>query len=906
MTILYPTSMFPKLSETFILEQITGLIDLGHDVKIVAFWRPDEKVFHPQVEKYRLLEKTLYIPKLDTEPGFEFTPDAIEFLKDVDIIHAHFAALPTDFAMHASKLLGIPFVFTTHAYDIFVHTGAEKLAEYAASAERIITVSDFNRRYMLDLIGERYRDKIEIVRCGIDVNRFSQVERPLRDEVTILTMGRFVEKKGIPYAIRAMAKLPENCSAVLRVIGEGPLRGEIEQTIADLNIEDRVVLLGGLPQSEVIREMQQADIFILPSVTAANNDREGLPVSILEAQAMKLPVVSTFHTGIPEGVIDGVTGSLVAEKDADALAEKLCMLINDRDLRQRMGEKGRCHVAAHFNIDAEIRKLEGILSSAARNPLEGRQSVVPGHSRLGTGVPPDRKIKVLIVSHSSHFYGAEQSLLVFLQNLDRERFDPVVTLPEPLPEHEERLRKGIEALDIKTIFVDSPMWIDIADYSTLVKNLLEELYAVRSVIDIIRNEYVDIVYTNSITKISGAIAARLSGVPHVYHVREVLEGHPLQSPFSIPTTFKMLDLFSDGIITNSRFVAGQFDTISGKNKVNAVYNAVDVSQFNGLSKSGFLRRELSLPSDCPLVGIIGTLHPHKNHEELIRAFDHLNRSSSPAKLVVVGQPIGDYKDLLVRLVAEFGLEKNVFFLPFRNDIAEIMVELDVIAVPSLAEPFGRVTIEAMAAGKPVVATNAGASPEIVIDGVTGYLVPLGEPERMAEAITKLVADPDKGRAMGQAGRERVLETFTTDNYTSGIERVLYELYKQHNPEAGEPSLREVALHAVKLLEPDEFQHLVTQVIGHAEEFSEQIFKLLPTRDDYLCRLKHDADLYRSLFKDKYAEAQEVYIRLDRAQTRINELELGQEECSKRCKDLENSLSWRVTSPVRKLVDLFKK
>lgn len=754
LTVLYPTSMFPKLSETFILEQITSLIDAGHEVKIVAFWRTDEKIFHPQIEKYDLLAKTLYVRKVDADPGFEITDEVLHFLKDVDIIHSHFAAYPTDFAMHVSKLLAIPFVFTTHAYDIFVHTKAEKLKEYAEAATRIVTVTEFNKAYMTEMIGDGFRDKIDIIRCGIDVDRFSSRDRTQQEPVTILTTGRFVEKKGIVYAVRAMAKLQGKCSAVLRVVGDGPLRAEIEQAISELHLQDQVVLLGSLPQSEVIKEIQQADIFVLPSVTAANNDCEGLPVSILEAQAMSLPVVSTFHTGIPEGVIDGETGFLVPERDVDALAANLLALIKDHGLRVKMGQAGRRHVEQHFNMKAELLKLEGILCRCAEVPAN------------------DKKLRILFVGHSPYFFGAEQSFLTLLEGLDRNRFEPVVCLPGNVPEG--ILQTRLRALQIKTHIVESPeRWVDFSVNCHPLEGLAEEAYTVDAYRDIIVQEKIDLVYSNTITKISGALAAKLCGVPHIYHVREILEDHPLSSAFTDATTLKIISFLSEHVITNSCFVQRYFNSLSYRDRISTVYNTVEAANFKTERTSRF-RQEMGTDDSTPLVGILGTVHSHKNHEDLINALAILKGKGSDAKVVVIGHVIRDYYDHLVGLIEEHGIKEEVLFVPFRNDIVDIIPDLDVVVVCSLAEPFGRTTIEAMAAGVPVVATDTGASPEIVVDGITGYLVPLHAPKELAEAIEKIISDPGKAREMGVAGRRRVVDVFNLKNYITPIETILEE------------------------------------------------------------------------------------------------------------------------------------
>jgi len=764
--------MFPKLSETFILEQITSLIDLGHDVKIVAFYRPDEEIFHPQIEKYGLLAKTLYVTKIGTKP-FEFTPEVIEFIEDADVIHAHFAALPADFAMQASNLLGIPYLFTTHAYDIFVHCSREKLLEYAKTAAKVITISHYNKRYMLDRIGDEFSEKISIIRCGIPVEKFDPSPRDAdKNQVDILVTGRFVEKKGIANAIDAFSLLSPNLNAQLRIIGDGPLKDSLLEKARVSPLADKIVFLGSQPQSIVIEEIQNADIFLLPSVTASNNDCEGLPVSLLEAQAMKLPVVSTLHTGIPEGVLDGTSGFLVPENDVEAITDKLTELIVDPELRLKMGEDGRSFVKLNFNISTEIIKLEKLLieASQARRPLVSTDEPVPPDAITR----PARKLRVLFVSHSSYFFGAEQSFMCLMEHIDRDRFEPIVTLPKNMPNGV--LHTRLKECNVKTIVVDFPKrWID-CNVSPL-EGMVQEFSTIDLYCDIIQQENIDLVYTNTITKISSAIAAKILNVPHIYHVREVLDDHPLQSSFTINTTKQIISCLSDHIITNSRFVSAQFETITPANRVSHVYNGIDTSLFEPGRRYSKIRDEYNIANDVYLIGIIGTVHSHKNHEDLVNAFAFL-KTDFKAKLIIVGLVFQDYYAYLKDLIDSHSISDQVIFVPFRDDIIDIIHELDLVVVASLAEPFGRTSIEAMAAGKPVVAAATGASPEIVEDGVTGYLVPLRAPEKMADAIMAILSDPEKARKMGDAGRQRVLDHFDNLSYASHIEKILLETASQ--------------------------------------------------------------------------------------------------------------------------------
>lgn len=361
MNITYIVGSFPRLSETFVLSQITGLIDMGHEVNIIAARPSGEEIVHDDVKEYGLLEKTTYVKGSSLKPGFEISTELLDTLLFTDIIHAHFAAWPAEIGMALSRMTQIPFIFTAHAYDIFINPNIERLKSLSQNASRIITVTEFNKNYILEMIGNAYTDKIEIIRCGIDTEKFLPEKREGGDTVTILTAGRLVEKKGIRFAIEAFSQLSNKKHLELRIIGSGPMKEKLQSLAEELNLQNKIKLLGEQPQSVVVNEMKGADIFLLPCVTAENGDMEGLPVVLLEAQAMELPVVSSIHTGIPEGIIDEKTGFLIPEKDVSGIAEKLEMLINNPSLRLEMGQRGRKHIEERFNAKNEIEKVEKLM-----------------------------------------------------------------------------------------------------------------------------------------------------------------------------------------------------------------------------------------------------------------------------------------------------------------------------------------------------------------------------------------------------------------------------------------------------------------------------------------------------------------------------------------------------------------
>ena len=380
MKITYILGTWPKLSETFILNQITGLINRGHEIEILACTVPFEEETHEDVLRYDLLRKTHYI-QFKNEIAFLDVSNAKKLITslDADLIHAHFAATPADLAYEIFNRMEIPFIFTAHAYDIFINPDVMRLIAKFLAAKRIITVSQFNKNYLLTLLGKEFDSKISVNPCGINLSRFRYQERKEDKEVKILYVGRLVEKKGILDGIAAFQQVHKKMPLTeFRVIGNGPLFETAISMVEENNLTDSVHFLGGLTQDKVITEMEKADIFLLPSKKASNGDSEGLPVVILEAQAMGLPVVSTLHTGIPEEVRDGETGILVQEGDVMAMGECLLKLIESSELRHKMGKAGRRLIESRFTLARELNELEKIMKESVTGEkvyLEKRTAV---------------------------------------------------------------------------------------------------------------------------------------------------------------------------------------------------------------------------------------------------------------------------------------------------------------------------------------------------------------------------------------------------------------------------------------------------------------------------------------------------------------------------------------------------
>ena len=403
MQIAFLVNDFPRLSETFILNQITGLIDRGHEVDIYTHHLEDWSVVHPDVNRYQLWESTY----LMQEPPKNYL---WRILKGIYLLLRNFHKAPIligrslNIVAYGEQAINLWLLYTaislldkesTHNYDIihcqfgtqgyrglafkrllqptpkllvmfrgfdiscYVKQGGDKLYRWLFQhVDYCLANCEFFRQRVIDLGWDA--EKISVHFSGLDLNKFNFRPRHLKigEPVHIATTGRLVEKKGIEYAIRAVAKQAQQSQELkYYIIGDGLLRESLENLINELGAESYIHLVGWKHESEIIEILNRCHLFIAPSITAADGNQDA-PVNVLkEAMAMGLPVISTHHGGIPELVEDGISGFLVPERDADALAEKLGYLLEHAEHWPEMGQAGRTFVEQHFDLHQLNKKL---------------------------------------------------------------------------------------------------------------------------------------------------------------------------------------------------------------------------------------------------------------------------------------------------------------------------------------------------------------------------------------------------------------------------------------------------------------------------------------------------------------------------------------------------------------------
>lgn len=293
-------------------------------------------------------------------------------------LHAHFGTNAATVAMLCRELGGPPYSITVHGSEEFDSPRALALGEKVRRSAFAVVISEFTRSQLCRWAGHADWPKIRIVRCGVDRAFFDAERTPIPGAPRLVCVGRIVEQKGQLLLVEVVARLRDegvDCEVIL--VGDGPMRGEVERLVARLGLGDRVRLLGSLDNAEVRRVVLDARALVLPSFA------EGLPVVVMEALALGRPVICTYVGGIPELVEPGVSGWLVPASSADALAAAIREAIAaPTDRLEAMGRAGSARAAARHNIDTEAARLAGHFAEAVDRPqIEVRDDNARGPRR---------------------------------------------------------------------------------------------------------------------------------------------------------------------------------------------------------------------------------------------------------------------------------------------------------------------------------------------------------------------------------------------------------------------------------------------------------------------------------------------------------------------------------------------
>ncbi len=404
----YVLKRYPRYSETFVVNEILAHEAVGLDLDIFALRPPCDTHFQNVISQVRA--SVTYIRKpiqgrvsnslnsLSPTPASYFWAELQEVaqvipdfwgklafaagerasvvyqgawlarevrLRQITHLHAHFGSVATSVARLAAHFADISYTFTAHAKDIFHNSvDPEDMMRKIRDSAAVVTVSDYNRRYLQQVYGS-IADSVQRIYNGLDLAQFSYAS-PENRPPRILFVGRLVEKKGLPILIKACALLKQwGCDFDCQIVGTGELAGELKAQIEALGLVKQVCLMGARPQNEVFELVQQAAVFAAPYIIGKDGNRDGLPTVLLEAMALGTPCVGTDVTGIPELIRHEETGLIVAQENESALALALQKLLHDSALRVKFATEARKLMESEFNIHFNTSLLRKLFQSSS-------------------------------------------------------------------------------------------------------------------------------------------------------------------------------------------------------------------------------------------------------------------------------------------------------------------------------------------------------------------------------------------------------------------------------------------------------------------------------------------------------------------------------------------------------------
>lgn len=604
--------------------------------------------------------------------------------------------------------------------------------------------------YLTRELGHR-PEKIRIIHNGVDAGRFDPAagRDPVLaaalgiapDEPVVGILAALRPEKDHALLLRAFRLVTDELpGARLLVVGDGPERARLEELAAELGLAGRVVFAGS--RADVPALLGLVDVITLSSYSI-----ECFPMALLEAMAAGLPAVCTAVGGLPEMVEDGVTGYLVPPHDPVALAGRLLALLRDPERARRFGAAARTAVETRFSLETSVRAAESALEATA-----GR-----------TGAAP---VRLTLVLDLTWVGGAETVLLETFRRMDPAVVRPrVVCLREAGP-----LAPDFRAAGVEVEVLDRSGRFDLRTVPRLVRSLRRD-----------RTEVVLVAHHHRAALAIGRLAARLVGAKSVVaaHDMDLTSVGRRCLPRSTVETLFLSDALvllapSQGEYLQREEGVGRFPWRRTREAV--IPNGIRVPPPPDPALRAEVRTELGYGDADVVVGIVARLSAQKAHHVLFEAVARLAPTRPRLRLLVVG---GGARDAELRaLTRSLGIADRTRFTGVRRDVPRLLAGLDVSCLSSVHEGVPLTVLESMAAGLPVVATDCGAVRDLVDEGVTGHLVPVGDVAALAVRLGELAADPSRRHRLGAAGRARAERDFGIERTAEGFEHLMTSLTRK--------------------------------------------------------------------------------------------------------------------------------
>lgn len=608
-------------------------------------------------------------------------------------------------------------------------------------------VAQAQRPYLTGELGYP-ASKVRIVRNGVDTSRSVPPADPATaaglgidpgDPVIGILAALRPEKDHATLLRAARLVLDELPATRFLIVGDGTLRPELQRLAGELDIADRVIFTGS--RGDVGELLALMDVFTLTSYS------ECFPMAVLEAMAAGRPTVCTAVGGVPELVADGVTGHLVPPRDPRALARRLLALLGDRERAREMGRAAKTRVEAQFSFERFVHEAGTALEETA--------------GRVGRDRGP---IRLTVVLDVNGIGGAEIQLLTMFR-----RFDPSVVAPKVVSlRHAAPLADEFRASGFPVEVIGRAGRYDLRTLPRLVRQF--------------RRDATDVVLVANYQAAAltlGRLAARLAGVRAnivaVHNMDRMAVGQRCLPRHDVETLF-----LSDALVllapSQGRYLHGEEGV--GRFRWRQIPEVVIP---NGIELPGLptgterlaARASLGLHPEDFVVGIVARLTAEKAHHVLFEAVAKLAPSHLGLRLVVVGD--GARETQLRELTGELGIADRVIFTGLRRDVPQLLPGFDVSCLSSVREAAPISVIESMSVGLPVVATGCGAIPDMVADGMEGFIVPVDDSGAIADRIARLAADPALRATQGARARARAERDYRIEATAGSYQRLLISL-----------------------------------------------------------------------------------------------------------------------------------
>ncbi|MEM2772331.1 MAG: glycosyltransferase [Candidatus Pacearchaeota archaeon] len=550
---------------------------------------------------------------------------------------------------------------------------------------------------------------VEEIPQGVDFDRFVRIENNLRDklkikeeDVLLISCGRLIPGKGFEFLIEGFKVALETYKNLkLLIVGDGELKFELEKKVEKLSLKDNVIFTGRIGQNSLPFYYSIADIFLLTS------SYENFSNAVLEAMSCELPVIATNVGGFPLQIKNGINGFLVNYGDIKDLCEKILYLVNNPELRIKMGKTNRKEVLEKYNWESSAKKVLNLYEDLL-----------------------NRKKKIIFVIPNLGKGGAERVFANILRKLSRNKFEIVSIFYDN--NHIYEIPDDIKIYNL-----------DLSGTPNFFKKIYRNIVRIMKISQIIKNEKPDVVFSfinrvNLSTIISKILSRSKTKVIISERNTPSLQQRGFLG-FITKLFMRIIYNKADCIIAVSNGVKNDLIKNFGikENKISVIYNPIDIDEIQKLSKEEITECEW-FKEDIPIIINVGSLTEKKGHKYLLHAFK-IVREKVNCRLVILGE--GPKEKELKELAKNLGISNDVKFLGFQKNPFKFIAKSNIFVLSSLFEGFPNVLIEAMVCGVPVISTNCPSGPdEIINNGTTGFLVGVYDEQKMADRILEVITN----------------------------------------------------------------------------------------------------------------------------------------------------------------------